>query len=94
MSTAGITVRSTPEAVNAVHDLATTINGPLLDNFEDLRRFGQVLSDPENWDGRTATDFRATVWPSYLRTLTDLHAQLDKLRIRLREIQAEIISAG
>ncbi len=94
MSTTGITVRSTPEAVNAVQDLAATINGPLLAHFKDLRRFGQVLSDPENWDGRTATDFRATVWPSYERTLSDLHAQLDKLRTRLGEIQAEIVSAG
>jgi hypothetical protein len=89
-----VTVRSTPQAVAAVGDLATTINGPLLTHFEDLRRFGQVLADPENWDGRTAAEFRASVWPSYERSLTDVHAQLDKLRSRLGEIQAEIVGAG
>jgi hypothetical protein len=91
---AGVTVRSTPEAVNAVHDLAATIHGPLLGHFEELRRFGRVLIDPENWDGRSAADFRTSIWPSYERALTDLHAQLDRLRARLAEIQTEIVTAG
>jgi hypothetical protein len=88
------TVRSTPEAVTAVADIALIVGGALLTNFDNLRRYGTVLADPENWDGRTATEFRATVWPAYERTLTDLHTQLDLLRARLGEIQAEIQDAG
>jgi hypothetical protein len=94
MTASGVIVRSTPEAVNAIDDLAATINGPLLTHFEEVRRYGRVLRDPENWDGRTAAEFRASIWPSYERTLTELHVQLDKLKTRLGEIQAEIISAG
>lgn len=93
-ASSGVTVRSTPEAVSAVHDLASIINGPLLAHFENLRGAARVLTDPECWDGRSAAEFRASVWPSYERTLTDLHAQLDLLRARLGEIQADIQSAG
>jgi hypothetical protein len=89
-----VTVRSTPEAVAAIGDLAGIINGPLLTHFDDLKTQAKVLTDPENWDGTTALDFRTTVWPSYERTLNDLHTQLDKLRIRLGEIQTEIQNAG
>ncbi|WP_045877257.1 hypothetical protein [Pseudofrankia sp. DC12] len=94
MSTSGSTVRSTPEAVAAVGGLGALVNGPLLRNFDALRRHAAVLADPENWDGRAATDFRSTIWPSYQRTLTDLHTQLDRLRVRLGEIQDDIQNAG
>lgn len=94
MTNTQVTVRSTPEAVTAVNDLATLINGPLLVHFDDLRGAARVLTDPENWDGRTASEFRASVWPTYERTLTDLHLQLDRLRSRLGEIQTDIQNAG
>ncbi|SNQ49978.1 conserved hypothetical protein [Frankia canadensis] len=94
MTTSGITVRSTPEAASAVSDLASIVNGTLLHHFDELRSIARVLTDPENWDGRGAADFRTNVWPSYERTLTDLHTQLDQLRARLAEIQNEIQNAG
>ncbi|ABD09797.1 hypothetical protein ThrDRAFT_02028 [Frankia casuarinae] len=89
-----VTVRSTPQAVTAIADLTTIINGPLLTHFDELRAAAKVLIDPESWDGRSAVDFRTTVWPGYDRTLTELHTQLDQLRARLAEIQNEIQSAG
>ena len=92
--TSSSTVRSTPDAVAAVGGLGTLVNGPLLRNFDAIRRFATVLTDPDNWDGRTATEFRTTVWPSYERALTDLHTQLDRLRVRLGEIQDDIQNAG
>jgi uncharacterized protein YukE len=94
MSGSDVTVRSTPEAIAAVAGLGALVNGPLLAKFDDLRRHASVLTDPESWDGRAATDFRATVWPSYERALTDLHAQLGRLRTRLGEIQDDIQNAG
>jgi uncharacterized protein YukE len=94
MSASDGTVRSTPEAVTAVAGLGALVNGPLLRKFDDLRRHANVLTDPDNWDGRTATDFRSTVWPSYERALTDLHTQLGRLRTRLGEIQDDIQGAG
>jgi|KBSSwiStaDraftv2_1062776.scaffolds.fasta_scaffold17054_3 hypothetical protein len=94
MSTSGTTVRGTPEAVAAIGGLGTLINGPLLRNFDSIRRYASVLTDPDNWDGRAASDFRSTVWPSYERVLTDLHTQLDRLRVRLGEIQDDIQNAG
>ncbi|MDT3444431.1 MULTISPECIES: hypothetical protein [unclassified Pseudofrankia] len=94
MSASDGTVRSTPEAVAAVVGLGTLVNGPLLRSFDDLRRHAGVLTDPECWDGRTATEFRSTVWPAYQRALTDLHTQLGRLRTRLGEIQDDIQGAG
>ncbi|MBX6391525.1 MAG: hypothetical protein IRZ08_21475 [Frankia sp.] len=90
----GITVRSTPEAVAAVAGLGTIIGGPLLTNFDNLRRHAAVLLDQENWDGRVAAEFRTTVWPSYERALTELNTQLNLLRTRLGEIQQDIQNAG
>ncbi|MCK9874670.1 hypothetical protein MXD61_12930 [Frankia sp. AgPm24] len=94
MTSIDVTVRSTPEAVAAVSDLASIVNGPLLGHFDELRSIARSLTDPESWDGRAATDFRTNIWPGYERTLTDLHAQLDQLRARLAEIQNEIQNAG
>ncbi|WP_035923102.1 hypothetical protein [Frankia sp. QA3] len=93
-SPSDITVRSTPQAVAAVSDLASIVNGPLLTHFDELRSTARTLTDPESWDGRGATEFRTTVWPGYERTLTELHTRLDQLRSRLAEIQSEIQSAG
>lgn len=90
----GVTVRATPQASAAIDDLAGFINGRLVANFDGLRTTARVLLDPENWDGRTATEFRTSIWPTYERTLADLHAQLDRLRLRLAEIQADIQAAG
>jgi hypothetical protein len=64
MSSSDLTVRGTPEAVAAVMGLGGLVNGPLLRSFDNLRRFAAILTDPENWDGRTAVEFRATIWPS------------------------------
>jgi uncharacterized protein YukE len=94
MTSSDVTVRSTPEVMSAVSDLASIVNGTLLQNFDELRSIARVLTDPESWDGRGATDFRTNVWPSYERTLTDLHTQLDHLRARLADIQSEIQQAG
>jgi hypothetical protein len=94
MTPSDLTVRSTPEAVTAISDLASIVNGPLLGHFDELRSIARILTDPENWDGRGATDFRTNVWPGYERTLTDLHRHLDHLRTRLAEIQNEIQNAG
>lgn len=93
-TTSGVTVRATPQASTAVDDLAGIINGPLLAHFDNLRATARVLLEPENWDGRTATEFRTSIWPTYERTLTDLHTQLDRLRVRLAEIQTDIQAAG
>jgi hypothetical protein len=89
-----VTVRGTPEAAAAVAALGAVVNGLLLRSFDNLRRHGGVLTDPEVWDGRAATNFRTSVWPAYLRALGDLHTQLDRLRARLGEIQADIERAG
>ncbi|CUU54133.1 hypothetical protein Ga0074812_102137 [Parafrankia irregularis] len=90
----GLTVRATPQASAAVDELAGLINGPLLTHFNGLRATARVLLEPENWDGRTAAEFRTSIWPAYERTLTDLHTQLDRLRVRLAEIQIDIQAAG
>jgi hypothetical protein len=94
MTPSGSTVLSTPAAVAAVEGLGTLVNGPLLRNFDALRRHAAVLGSPENWDGRAATEFRSAVWPSYERALAELHTQLDRLRVRLGEIQDDIQNAG
>ncbi|WP_131744599.1 hypothetical protein [Frankia sp. Cppng1_Ct_nod] len=93
-TSAPMTVVSSPEALATIDEMAGIINGALQTHFDNLRRHAGVLRDPANWDGITAVNFRDTVWPSYERILNDVHAQLDKLRLRLNEMLNEIQNAG
>ena len=86
-------VLSSGEARASIQRFQSVINGPLLDQINALNREGQLLSDPNNWDGRLAQDFRAT-WPQTHQQLLRVKESLEELRQRASQINQNIMQAG
>jgi hypothetical protein len=87
-------VLSSNEAQQAIGRMQQLINSGLMDQIAALNNEGTVLSDPNVWDGRLATEFRNQVWPDAKRALDTVHAQLVELRNRTEKINADIMTAG
>jgi uncharacterized protein YukE len=60
----------------------------------ELRRHGDTLADPRNWDGPKAEAFRAQVWPDVQSTLTTLRANLAEVARSVAEVNRRIAAAG
>jgi hypothetical protein len=86
-------VLSTPEAKQAVTRMQTIINQGLLDQINLLDREGTTLSDPNVWDGDLAGSFRGD-WPGTSSTLKRIQQDLEALRARVQQINADIMVAG
>jgi uncharacterized protein YukE len=86
-------VLSSGEARASIQRFQSVVNGPLLDQISALNREGQLLSDPNNWDGRLAQDFRAT-WPQTHQQLLRVKESLEELRQRVQQINVNIMQAG
>lgn len=86
-------VLSSGEARASIQRFQSVVNGPLLDQINALNREGQLLSDPNNWDGRLAQEFRAT-WPQTHQQLLRVKESLEELRQRVQQINANIMQAG
>lgn len=86
-------VLSSGEAQASIQRFQSVINGPLLDQINALDREGRVLSDPSNWDGRLAQEFRAT-WPDTNQQLLRVKQSLEDLRQRVAMINQNIMQAG
>ena len=86
-------VLSLGEARASIQRFQSVVNGPLLDQINALNREGQLLSDPNNWDGRLAQEFRAT-WPQTHQQLLRVKESLEELRQRVQQINANIMQAG
>lgn len=86
-------VLSTATAKQSIVRMQQLINGPLLEQINSLNREGQTLSDPNNWDGRLAQQFRGE-WPDIYRTLMTAKDQLEQLRNQVQQINDNIMQAG
>jgi uncharacterized protein YukE len=86
-------VLSSGEARASIQRFQSVINGPLLDQINALNREGQLLSDPNNWDGRLAQEFRAS-WPETHQQLLRVKESLEELRQRVQQINQNILQAG
>jgi uncharacterized protein YukE len=86
-------VLSTPVAREAISRFQSIVNGPLLQQISDLNREGQRLSDPNNWDGRLAADFR-THWADTNQKLLTIQRTLEELRQQVATINQNIMQAG
>jgi uncharacterized protein YukE len=86
-------VLSSGEARASIQRFQSVINGPLLDQISALNREGQLLSDPNNWDGRLAQEFRAS-WPETHQQLLRVKESLEELRQRVQQINQNILQAG
>ncbi|MEA3217956.1 MAG: hypothetical protein QOJ19_4112 [Acidimicrobiia bacterium] len=87
------TIKSTPQAIEAIGRMRGVINGGLLEQVTSLKREGDVLSDTANWDGPLARQFGET-WPQTHATLVSLRDQLERLNADLDRIQQNIQAAG
>ena len=86
-------VLATQEGVQALRRMRDIINGPLLEQINSLNQQGQLLSQPNVWDGQLATRFRSQ-WPDMDRALKTLQQQLEELRQQSEQINRNILSAG
>ena len=86
-------VVSSGEARTAIQRFQAVVNGPLLDQINSLNREGQVLSNPANWDGRFAQEFRSN-WPNTNQQLLRVKESLEELRQRVATINQDIMRAG
>lgn len=86
-------VLSTAAARDAITKFQSIVNGPLLDQINSLNREGQTLSDPNNWDGRLASEFR-TNWVDTNQKLLAIQRALEELRSQIAKINQNIMQAG
>ena len=88
-----VRVLSSEEAKMAITQMQSIISGGLVEQIRSLDAQGQRLMDPNVWDGKLATDFRAT-WPETNKTLDTMVVQLEDLRTKIQSINADIMTAG
>lgn len=90
----GDRVLSTQEAKGAIRQIQTIVNGGLSDQIAQLDAQGQILSDPNKWDGPLAAQFRSSTWPETKAALAKAKQELEDLRSQLERISTNIFSAG
>lgn len=86
-------VLSTQAARNAARQMQQIINGPLAEQIELLNRQGQILCDPNLWDGNQALLFRQE-WPHHLQSLRKTQESLNQLRASVERAIQNIMEAG
>lgn len=86
-------VLSTDIAQQSIQQMRQIINGGLADELGRLKNEGNTLSQPDNWDGPLAAQFRET-WQQTARQLDQTQQQLEELRNQIEMINREIMSAG
>lgn len=86
-------VLSTAAARQSIQKFQQIVQGPLLEQINALNAEGQLLSDPNNWDGRLANEFRGR-WQETHRTLMSMKQSLEELRNQISQINQNIMSAG
>ncbi len=86
-------VLSTSTAREAINAFQRIVTGPLLQQIGELNAQGQILSDPNNWDGRRAAEFRA-YWAETHQKLLGVQQALEDLRRQVHQINQNIMQAG
>ena len=87
-------VLSTEQAKAAIRGLISTINGGFSEQITQLDNHGRTLSDPNNWDGPLAQQFRTSPWPETKAALDKAKTELEELQMQLDKISQNIFSAG
>ncbi|MCG2769558.1 MAG: pyrophosphorylase [Anaerolineae bacterium] len=86
-------ILSTAAAREAVKQLQSIITGPFLDQITALDKQGDILSNPNEWDGKLAEDFRTT-WDDTHQKLVQTKEALEELRVNIQTIHDNIWTAG
>jgi uncharacterized protein YukE len=88
-----VRVLSTDVAKQTIVDMQNVINGPLLDQISKLDKDGNILSDPNQWDGNLAVQFRSD-WVNTSAVLHKTQQALDQLRANIQKINQNIMTSG
>ena len=86
-------VLSTATARQAITQFQSIVNGPLVQEIKNLDAQGRILSDPNNWDGQLATQFRSH-WSETHGKLIQIQHALEELRQQVARINQNIMQAG
>lgn len=86
-------VLSTAAARDAISSFQRIVTGPLLQQIGELNAQGQILSQPNNWDGRLAAEFRSH-WSETNQKLLGIQQALEELRKQVHQINQNIMQAG
>jgi uncharacterized protein YukE len=87
-------VLATEEAVQAIGQIKSILSDQFLSTINNLKSQGTILSDPNQWDGSLAVQFRSELWPQCTRALDQALASLDELHGQLQNISTAIMQAG
>lgn len=86
-------VLSTEVARDAITRMRSIIEGGFAEEIAQLNAQGQILSEPENWDGPLAVQFRST-WLETQAVLDRAREELVELNMQLDRISNDIFAAG
>lgn len=87
-------VVSSAEAESAANRMRSIIGSGLTGQVKELISQGKVLSEPENWDGVLARQFRGSTWPDVSKKLDQMLNDLEELRKTAEQIVRNIAEAG
>ncbi|WP_105032790.1 pyrophosphorylase [Arthrobacter ruber] len=87
-------VLSTEQAKAAIGQVQSIINGGFTDQISALDAQGEILSDPNVWDGPLVSQFRGSTRPETKAALDKAKQELEELRTQLQKIAQDIFSAG
>jgi len=87
-------VLASEQAIQAVGQMESIVNGGLSEQITALDNQGKILSDPDVWDGPRARQFRDEIWPQTRTALENAKQQLDELHRNVRTIANNIMLDG
>ena len=89
-----VRVLSSEQGKTSITRIQTILSGGLAEQISALKAEGQILSDPEVWDGMLASEFRGSTWPETSRAHEQTTAAIEELRQRIQAINTDIMMAG
>jgi hypothetical protein len=87
-------VLSTDEAKASIGRIKSILDDGLASQIKALCNEGEILSQPDVWDGSLAGQFRGEAWPAAATALSACQSALEALRGQVETITSDILIAG
>ncbi len=87
-------VLSSEQGKGSISRVQGILSNGLEGQIQALRAEGDVLSDPNVWDGALAEQFRSSDWPQASAALKSCAEALAELHAKIQSINADIMAAG
>ena len=84
---------ATQDALQAIKEMKTIVEGGLAESITNLNNKGQFLSQPDQWDGPRANQFRGD-WQEMHASLLKAKEAVEQLRAQADQITQDIMRAG